>query len=468
MGRRKIEMQKIKNNNARNVTFCKRKTGLMKKAFELSVLCGVDVGLLMFAPATGKLSLYASKNRSIEELLLQVACVDEARQSDEDPEYIKAIEKINKDNKHLSQHQSRRRPTRDIDILHANLKMIQMKKAYTEFQIQLYQGIGIEKLSLEGLQNFESKLQLSIINTRAFKEQAILEMCMKNHEALRNRRLFYPNPMDGLIIGEFQQAFQAPTYKSSVSSAMVLANQGLCNVRQGHESSLFDTLQECDTPTYGPSVSSTTMLIDQYNNLNYIGQKQSNINNIFSQYCGYVEYEQVNHRLMSIQNCEVDPTGGHMHSRNMLSKDVYDGIDYDDQEDENSTCMNLQDFEAPTHGRGVFGGTVPVDRYDSSNCIVQVQANWMPISLQDCGYVEGQEANQTLTTMQDPTFMPKKDQEYPDCMTPQYTEFLKDEVLIGGSTENGDKHDAFDYFGQQRTFSSIIELELPLQNDSLR
>lgn len=41
------------------VTFSKRKFGLIKKAYELSVLCGCDVGLILFSP-TGKLYQYAS------------------------------------------------------------------------------------------------------------------------------------------------------------------------------------------------------------------------------------------------------------------------------------------------------------------------------------------------------------------------------------------------------------------------
>ena len=41
MGKRKIDkMSRIVDFNARKVTLCKRKKGLIKKAIELSVLCG--------------------------------------------------------------------------------------------------------------------------------------------------------------------------------------------------------------------------------------------------------------------------------------------------------------------------------------------------------------------------------------------------------------------------------------------
>ncbi|KAL1413380.1 hypothetical protein Q8F55_001141 [Vanrija albida] len=53
MGRKKIEIKPLTDERNRNVTFLKRKAGLMKKAYELSVLCGVSVSLLIFS-ANGK------------------------------------------------------------------------------------------------------------------------------------------------------------------------------------------------------------------------------------------------------------------------------------------------------------------------------------------------------------------------------------------------------------------------------
>ncbi|KAK7059710.1 myocyte-specific enhancer factor 2D [Favolaschia claudopus] len=63
MGRRKIEIQPITHERNRAVTFQKRKNGLFKKAYELGVLCSVDVAVIIFEERPGhhhKLYQYSS------------------------------------------------------------------------------------------------------------------------------------------------------------------------------------------------------------------------------------------------------------------------------------------------------------------------------------------------------------------------------------------------------------------------
>ncbi|XP_073158671.1 agamous-like MADS-box protein AGL29 [Henckelia pumila] len=50
MGRRKIEMKLIADENARVVTFSKRRNGLFKKATELSTLCAAKISIILFSP----------------------------------------------------------------------------------------------------------------------------------------------------------------------------------------------------------------------------------------------------------------------------------------------------------------------------------------------------------------------------------------------------------------------------------
>ncbi|KAM0950808.1 putative transcription factor MADS-type1 family [Dioscorea sansibarensis] len=59
MGRGKIEIKRIENTTNRQVTFSKRRQGLLKKAHELAVLCDAQLGLVIFSHS-GKLFEYCS------------------------------------------------------------------------------------------------------------------------------------------------------------------------------------------------------------------------------------------------------------------------------------------------------------------------------------------------------------------------------------------------------------------------
>ncbi|ESQ51116.1 hypothetical protein EUTSA_v10022995mg [Eutrema salsugineum] len=62
MGRGKIVIRRIDNSTSRQVTFSKRRSGLLKKAKELAILCDAEVGVIIFS-STGKLYDYASNSR---------------------------------------------------------------------------------------------------------------------------------------------------------------------------------------------------------------------------------------------------------------------------------------------------------------------------------------------------------------------------------------------------------------------
>ncbi|GAB4832428.1 hypothetical protein Ancab_006446 [Ancistrocladus abbreviatus] len=62
MGRGRVELKRIENKINRQVTFAKRRNGLLKKAYELSVLCDAEVGLIVFSNR-GKLYEFCSGPR---------------------------------------------------------------------------------------------------------------------------------------------------------------------------------------------------------------------------------------------------------------------------------------------------------------------------------------------------------------------------------------------------------------------
>lgn len=59
MGRGKIAIKRINNSTSRQVTFSKRRNGLLKKAKELAILCDAEVGVIIFS-STGRLYDFSS------------------------------------------------------------------------------------------------------------------------------------------------------------------------------------------------------------------------------------------------------------------------------------------------------------------------------------------------------------------------------------------------------------------------
>nr|AAK21248.1 MADS-box transcription factor FBP5 [Petunia x hybrida] len=67
MGRGRVELKKIENKINRQVTFAKRRNGLLKKAYELSVLCEAEVALIIFSNR-GKLYEFSSTSNMVKTL----------------------------------------------------------------------------------------------------------------------------------------------------------------------------------------------------------------------------------------------------------------------------------------------------------------------------------------------------------------------------------------------------------------
>ncbi|XP_004290915.1 PREDICTED: floral homeotic protein PMADS 2-like [Fragaria vesca subsp. vesca] len=69
MGRGKIEIKRIENSSNRQVTYSKRRNGIIKKAKEITVLCDAKVSLIIINPSSGKMSEYCSGS---QETLLEI------------------------------------------------------------------------------------------------------------------------------------------------------------------------------------------------------------------------------------------------------------------------------------------------------------------------------------------------------------------------------------------------------------
>ncbi|KAG4940829.1 hypothetical protein JHK87_044700 [Glycine soja] len=77
MGRGRVQLKRIENKINRQVTFSKRRAGLLKKAHEISVLCDAEVALIVFSHK-GKLFEYATDSWC-DSILLLVKLIFESR-----------------------------------------------------------------------------------------------------------------------------------------------------------------------------------------------------------------------------------------------------------------------------------------------------------------------------------------------------------------------------------------------------
>ncbi|CAF0955867.1 unnamed protein product [Didymodactylos carnosus] len=98
MGRKKIQIQRIVDERTRQVTFTKRKFGLMKKAYELSVLCGCEIALIVFN-SNNRLFQYASSD--MDKVLLRYAEYNEPHESCTNTEIIEILHKKHQNSKNI-------------------------------------------------------------------------------------------------------------------------------------------------------------------------------------------------------------------------------------------------------------------------------------------------------------------------------------------------------------------------------
>ncbi|XP_022021747.1 MADS-box protein SOC1 isoform X1 [Helianthus annuus] len=150
MVRGKTQMKRIENATSRQVTFSKRRNGLLKKAFELSVLCDAEVALIIFSPR-GKLCEFASS--SMEEVINRYR------------NHVKDVQTENSVTEEDVQWQHLRQETESMGN---KIKVLELAKRKL-----LGQGLGSS--TIEELQEIEHQLEKSICTIRARKMQVYNE-----------------------------------------------------------------------------------------------------------------------------------------------------------------------------------------------------------------------------------------------------------------------------------------------------
>ncbi|KAK1376899.1 MADS-box protein AGL6 [Heracleum sosnowskyi] len=148
MGRGRVEMKRIENKINRQVTFSKRRSGLMKKAYELSVLCDAEVAVIVFS-GRGKLYEFSSSG-SMNTTLERYQRWD-----------------LNQLNNSFE--------TETQNWYQQELSQLKAKYESLERTQRHLLGEDLGPLSLKELQNLEKQLEGSLTQTRHRKSQAMVE-----------------------------------------------------------------------------------------------------------------------------------------------------------------------------------------------------------------------------------------------------------------------------------------------------
>ncbi|XP_076914416.1 agamous-like MADS-box protein FUL-L isoform X2 [Bidens hawaiensis] len=145
MGRGKVTLKRIENKINRQVTFCKRRSGLLKKAHEISVLCDADVALIIFS-TKGKLCEYATYS-SILERYERHSSETQHTSITNDPQGIWTLGNVK---------------------LKAKLELLQKTQRHL-------MGEELDSLSLKELHSYEQQIDTALRHIRLTKNQLMLK-----------------------------------------------------------------------------------------------------------------------------------------------------------------------------------------------------------------------------------------------------------------------------------------------------
>ncbi|WOL07759.1 APETALA1-like protein [Canna indica] len=149
MGRGRVELKRIENKINRQVTFSKRRSGLLKKAHEISVLCDAEVALIIFS-TKGKLYEY-STDSSMEKILerYEQYCYTEKALISSDLE-------------------SQGNWCQEYGKLKAKVEALSKSQRHL-------MGEQLDSLNLKELQQLENQLDISLKHIRSRKNQIMFE-----------------------------------------------------------------------------------------------------------------------------------------------------------------------------------------------------------------------------------------------------------------------------------------------------
>ncbi|XP_076893193.1 agamous-like MADS-box protein MADS2 [Bidens hawaiensis] len=149
MGRGRVELKRIENKVNQQVTFAKRKNGLLKKAYELSLLCDAEVALIIFSNR-GKLHEFCSNSNMLKMLERYHNCT------------------------YGSMETGRSIPNAEQNSYTEYMKLKAQYESLQQYQRQTF-GEDLDALSLKELEQLERQLDSALRQIRSTRTQSMLD-----------------------------------------------------------------------------------------------------------------------------------------------------------------------------------------------------------------------------------------------------------------------------------------------------
>lgn len=128
-------MKRVEKSSNRQVTYCKRRSGILKKAQEISVLCDVDIILLMFSP-TGKPTLFQGGPSNFDEIIAKFAQLTPQERAKRKMESLETLRKtFKKHDNDIGVQEFLDASDPSVEELHNQVKVLQSR--FTEVEMRL-------------------------------------------------------------------------------------------------------------------------------------------------------------------------------------------------------------------------------------------------------------------------------------------------------------------------------------------
>ncbi|XP_064995184.1 MADS-box protein EJ2-like isoform X3 [Musa acuminata AAA Group] len=148
MGRGRVELRRIENKINRQVTFSKRRSGLLKKAYELSILCDAEVALIVFS-SRGRLFEFCSS-----------------------ASLLKTIEKYRRCSYNASEAMVSSNDTQNTYQEYLKMKT---RVDYLQRSQRNFLGQDLDALNIKELDQLENQIETSLRHIRSTKTQVIID-----------------------------------------------------------------------------------------------------------------------------------------------------------------------------------------------------------------------------------------------------------------------------------------------------